>query len=347
MVTTVIPTYRRPPLLKRAVRSALNQTRDDLIVSVFDNASGDETPRIVADFMKGDPRVQYFCQPENIGMVKNFQYGMSRVQTPYFSFLSDDDLILPGLYEEAIEALEREPSAMFFAAATIYLDFDGNFTGQTLHGWQSGVHYPPAGLYSILRAGNPFWTSVVFRHEAASQVGLLPDAGLVSDRDFLIRIAARFPFVVSKTPGAVFFSNPASPAAHMTISELWNGGLTIIQNMNEVLAQEFQMEALRLFQRELGNRIASFGQIAAMNGGRKEAQEAIQLLENRLDSHREASRIKLMVALSGFGLNRPLRFGAKCSRSLRHLPTSLRRLVDRRKYKRTYEAIVTELLQST
>ncbi len=129
VVTTVIPKFRRPRLLKRAIRSALNQTRSELIVSVFDNASGDETPHVIADFMKRDSRVRYFRQPENIGAFRNFEYGMRQVSTPYFSFLSDDDLLVPGLYQEAIEALERESSAMFFCSGDNLREFPREFQG--------------------------------------------------------------------------------------------------------------------------------------------------------------------------------------------------------------------------
>src|SRR5262249_21644961 len=146
-ITTIIPTFRRPDLLKRAIWSALSQTRRDLIVLVCDNASGDETAAVVAEATKRDSRVRYRCHPKNIGLVANFQYGMSQVETPYFSFLSDDDLLLPWFYELALASLERAPSAMFFASRSIFLRADdGAVRGFTLRGWRPGVYSPPVGL---------------------------------------------------------------------------------------------------------------------------------------------------------------------------------------------------------
>jgi glycosyltransferase involved in cell wall biosynthesis len=331
--------------LKRAIRSALNQTRSDLVVSIFDNASGDETPDVVASFMKSDHRVRYFCQTENVGLVKNFQYGMSKVDTPYFSILSDDDLILPHLYQEAIDALEREPSAIFFAAETVVVGFDGNFRGHKLQGWQSGVYHPPEGLYAILRAGLPFWTSVVFKREVVSQIGLR-DAGTASDRDLLIRVGARYPFVVSKMPGSVFFSNPRSATWAAPFNAVWQQNLAIMQEMRDgaEFPEQYRTQALRLFQEELEHRIFSHGQRAAMTGGKEVALEWAQVLENYFRSKRKASRIRLLATLNRFGLGRPVAFAADASRSLRHLPTSLRRLMDNRRYRRSYRSLVTELL---
>ena len=56
IVTTILATYRRPHLLKRAIRSILNQTFTDFQLCVYDNASEDETGAVVRDFMKADSR---------------------------------------------------------------------------------------------------------------------------------------------------------------------------------------------------------------------------------------------------------------------------------------------------
>jgi len=48
LITCVIPTYRRPQLLSRAVKSVLDQNFADFEIWVYDNASGDVTGRMVA-----------------------------------------------------------------------------------------------------------------------------------------------------------------------------------------------------------------------------------------------------------------------------------------------------------
>ncbi len=69
LITTIIPTYRRPKLLRRAIKSVLNQTYPHFQVCVYDNASGDETALVVDEIAKADPRVKYYCHSENIGSV--------------------------------------------------------------------------------------------------------------------------------------------------------------------------------------------------------------------------------------------------------------------------------------
>ncbi len=144
MITTVIPTYRRPKLLQKAIRSVLNQTYPHFQVCIYDNASGDETADVVAEIAKGDSRVKYHCHPRNIGPIPNFNYGIKQVTTPYFSLLSDDNTLLPHFFEDAISTLDRHPKAIFFAGQNISVNERGQVVSMTLKRWPlQGIIYPP------------------------------------------------------------------------------------------------------------------------------------------------------------------------------------------------------------
>jgi|GEM_PF-4090006 len=119
LITTIIPTYRRPKLLRRAISSVLNQTYPHFQVCVYDNASGDETASVVAELSKEDPRVKYHCHAENIGATENFIYGMEHVEIPFFTLLSDDDLIFPNFGGKTWQAL------MSLAFVPFYIKFMG------------------------------------------------------------------------------------------------------------------------------------------------------------------------------------------------------------------------------
>jgi len=118
-ITTIIPTFMRPQLLGRAIRSVLGQSYPHFEVNVYDNASGDETPQVAAQFAERDSRVKYHCHPQNIGLVQNIAFGIERVATSFVNILSDDDIVLPGFFESAIRALEDHSEAAMYMGATI------------------------------------------------------------------------------------------------------------------------------------------------------------------------------------------------------------------------------------
>jgi glycosyltransferase involved in cell wall biosynthesis len=206
-ITTVIPTYRRPLLLKRAVESVLAQTYPGLQVNIFDNASGDETAAVAKELARRDPRVHYHCHERNLGAEANFQAGLAAVQTPYFSFLSDDDFLLPGFYAHALRVLREQPSARFFCGQTVM--YNPEDSSHKLHpgpDWREGLHPPASATVQMVRSMF-IWTGSLFSTEVARGRGSLKEViGL--DTLFLAQAAARFPFTVSLRPCAVFTAAP-------------------------------------------------------------------------------------------------------------------------------------------
>ncbi len=210
MITTIITTYKRPKLLRRALASVLNQTYRSFQVHVYDNASGDETSDVVHEFMKQDPRVRYHCHPQNIGMMANYEFAMAQVETPYFSLLSDDDVILPWFYEVALKGFESSPDAAFSAASAIIMSEKGEIVRVPLDNWpREGRFEAPEGMIQMI-SKYPVPTCILFRKSVIDDVPIDCANPLTWDCDFLLRIAARHPIFVSKRPCGIFLSHDFS-----------------------------------------------------------------------------------------------------------------------------------------
>src|SRR5438128_12682354 len=118
-VTALIPTFRRPAYLRRAMLSVLMQTYDNLQISIFDNASGDSTEEVVNKLRINDTRIVYHRHENNIGSIQNFKFAFKSVDTPYFSILSDDDFLAKDFYENAINILDSHPEIGFVILNTL------------------------------------------------------------------------------------------------------------------------------------------------------------------------------------------------------------------------------------
>jgi glycosyltransferase involved in cell wall biosynthesis len=218
-ITAVIPTFRRPRLLRRAVESVLAQTYPHVTVAIFDNASEDETAATVAELSRRDPRVRYHCHERNLGAIANFQAGLDAVGTPYFSFLSDDDFLLPGFYEHALRVLQDQPSAQLFCGQTVmYNPEDGSHKLHPGPDWREGLHPPGSATVQMIRSMF-IWTGSLFSSEVGRAIGPLKRVSVV-DTLFLAQAAARFPFVVSLQPCAVFTAAPDRTVHSMSPQEL-------------------------------------------------------------------------------------------------------------------------------
>ncbi len=203
LVTAVIPTFRRPRLLARAMESVLAQSEPRIEVFVSDNASGDETADVLEAFAARDSRVRFVVQAENLGALANFQACVEHVRTPWVSLLSDDDALLPGFYAHALARLAAHPQARFFAGHVVrWRAEDGRHGLHPSSGWEERLY--AAGEATALMASRLLtWTGCVFATEIFDVLGpMRPDT--FADALFQIRAAAAYPFVVSLRSGAVF-----------------------------------------------------------------------------------------------------------------------------------------------
>jgi glycosyltransferase involved in cell wall biosynthesis len=298
LITTIIPTYRRPRLLRRAIRSVLAQTYPHFQVCIYDNTSGDETASVVEELAETDPRVRYHCHSENIGAFKNFAYGMERVETPFFSLLSDDDVLLPGFYQSALQGFEKYPEAILSALATIHFDDTGRVWGVPILNWQPGFYPPPQGLVAMLRNQHPEWTAILFRKEVLRKVEGLDEAtGAPSDLDFELRIAGRFPIVVSNELGAIFVSHHLSYSSSERSETLWPAWSKMIRNIAEdeqiprdarKLAEQVLMEMFR------GRLFMNYGLASVVGKNWDEALKAAAILQEHFHRRGQALLVRTL-----------------------------------------------------
>jgi abequosyltransferase len=98
LLTIAVPTYNRAGCLRELLSGLAdqlqNESRVELIIS--DNASPDETPAVVQEFVACGLRVRYIRNRQNIGPDANFLQCFEQARGKYVWLFSDDDLIVPG-----------------------------------------------------------------------------------------------------------------------------------------------------------------------------------------------------------------------------------------------------------
>lgn len=109
LISICIPTYNRSSEL----REGLNQltplaARWDVPIVISDNASTDETVRVVAEAKARYSNVHLHRNSQNIGMDGNFEVVLRLATTQYAWLLGDDDRIHPQALERVIDLLSAE-----------------------------------------------------------------------------------------------------------------------------------------------------------------------------------------------------------------------------------------------
>lgn len=130
-VTVGMPVYNGEKYISQAIESVLNQTFTDFQLVICDNQSCDSTQEICESYQ--DPRVHYFRNEKNLGASGNFNIAFSKNQSPYFKWLSHDDLLGAENLERCVALLNEEPTLSIAHCRTIKIDEDGNEFGNYDH----------------------------------------------------------------------------------------------------------------------------------------------------------------------------------------------------------------------
>lgn len=245
LITTIVPTYRRPVLLKRAVLSVLNQSREDFIVRILDNASGDETESVARDLVRTDSRIEYHRHPENIGSLNNMIYGMAQVATPFFNILCDDDLLMPSFLADALalhDEAGREPS--FVSTRVVVLDEHGVISTPFPHPEERRTFMPPDGMPRCVNVGVSL-PGVLYRTRAVQEIGPPRDAWWNwTESGWHGLMAIRSPIAFSPDAGAVMYNHLASGSKKMERIEFKVSWFRMLADVREAAAQAGAGEAV-------------------------------------------------------------------------------------------------------
>ena len=102
LVSTIIPVFNRPAMLREAVDSVLAQTYAPIEIIVVDDASTEPVSII-------DPRVRVLRHEQNRGVGAARETGRLAARGEFIQYLDSDDLLLPRKFELQVAGLRANP----------------------------------------------------------------------------------------------------------------------------------------------------------------------------------------------------------------------------------------------
>ena len=106
-VSVIIPTYNRERLIARSVKSVLNQTYRNFEIIIVDDASTDNTEKVISSF--NDERIRYLRHDKNRGEAAARNTGIKLARGEYIASQDSDDEWLPEKLGKQIELFKNTP----------------------------------------------------------------------------------------------------------------------------------------------------------------------------------------------------------------------------------------------
>jgi GT2 family glycosyltransferase len=206
LVSICTPTYHRPKLLERAIRSVLAQTCQDFEMVITDNSANEEAGQLARSFK--DARIRYYHNGENIGNLNNFKKVTELGRGKHMVVLPDDDLLKPRALELMTAAFAQNPSVGIVMAPMDLIDeedrriFPRFYLVRKMHyryRYQVGDGLVPRAkvLREFLVKDYPCCvpSGIMYRGDAFREAGGFDTrSGFALDLDLDMRIAARHDF---------------------------------------------------------------------------------------------------------------------------------------------------------
>ena len=125
LVSIITPTYNAEKFITETLKSVQNQTYQNWEMILVDDASTDETVKVISDFAEKDSRIKLFKLEKNSGNGFARNIALEKAVGKYIAYLDADDLWFPNKLEKQVEFLKTNNLPFTFSFYDC-IDEEGN-----------------------------------------------------------------------------------------------------------------------------------------------------------------------------------------------------------------------------
>ena len=125
LISVVMPVYNSEKFLDESISSILNQTLGDFELIIINDASIDNSLKIIKNYMKKDKRIKLINNEENLGTVKSRNVGLRTTQGKYVAIMDSDDISLIDRLRIQFNYFEKNKHIFLVGSSAIYIDENG------------------------------------------------------------------------------------------------------------------------------------------------------------------------------------------------------------------------------
>ena len=118
-VSVILTSYNCAPYIGQAIESVLGQTFGDFELLISDDGSTDGSPELIADYARKDARIVAFFQPQNLGLVRNYNFLFGKAKGSLIVIQDADDWSDQHRFEKQVSAMAN-PDFVLCATGHIF-----------------------------------------------------------------------------------------------------------------------------------------------------------------------------------------------------------------------------------
>lgn len=127
-ISVLMPAYNSMTTIAAAIASILNQTYSNFELIIIDDASTDQTKRVIDQF--SDSRIKVHSNTTNLGITNSLNVALSLACGEYIARMDADDIALPTRLELQVQHLAADPDLGIVGGQILTMDAQGSLTGR-------------------------------------------------------------------------------------------------------------------------------------------------------------------------------------------------------------------------
>ncbi|HOU59622.1 MAG TPA: glycosyltransferase family A protein [Kiritimatiellia bacterium] len=117
--------------VRQAINSILAQDYTGWEFIIIDDASTDETPRILESY--GDSRIRLFRNEANLGLAKSLNRGLELARGEFVARQDHDDVSAPSRLRRQVQRMDMDPDLVLLGTRGYQYDEETGLVGEMLH----------------------------------------------------------------------------------------------------------------------------------------------------------------------------------------------------------------------
>ncbi|HYG03203.1 MAG TPA: glycosyltransferase [Chryseosolibacter sp.] len=198
LVSVICLCYNQRDFVEEAIDSVLNQSYKNIELIVVDDASTDDSKKVINEIVQKNPTIRFLSLDTNLGNCKAFNKGLSLTKGDYVIDLAADDVLEQGRIQKGIDAFASHDKifGVHFSDA-LWIDEAG------AERWRHSSKYPhetiPQGDIYLDLITRFFICppSMMFKREVIDELNGYDESLAYEDFDFWIRSSRKFHYCYS------------------------------------------------------------------------------------------------------------------------------------------------------
>jgi alpha-1,3-rhamnosyltransferase len=171
LVSIIIPSYNHQQYVAQAITSVLDQTWPKVDLIVIDDASSDESARVISRILAERGGFRFIQRPRNKGLISSLNQGIDMAEGDYFCELASDDFLTPDSIIDRVRFLAAHQDHVALFADAFLVKGNRETDSCILDEKRRSLFRQPDPLPLILQGVLPIFATGMFRMDILKKIG--------------------------------------------------------------------------------------------------------------------------------------------------------------------------------